>query len=417
MKNKVFAALVALTLVALVPYVAGAIDTDYVVVDPSPYVDSHAHVWGTKVVWRRAINIDNDPYIDVLLEPSWIMMYDTASKESINITPANVLNVWGDYESAEAPAIWGNKIIYEYQYGDDGWEDQLRMYNISSGETWTVPIPITHTSGHSHNIHGEWILASHYGTGNRQLYLYNYITTEFKTMISTADPYTALDPCISNNHAIYTRYNPSTLVFQVCIFNLTSYKLAILDATDIGSNNLRSFDVYDYTLSLGVQKVTPVTTWDSYVYDLTAIPWDTFGISQVFYWGSHISGNVTTVDDNSTYDSYPGYIWGDWVAFNVDGTYNDVIAYNMASNRTVNVTVNSYTQTVSGIYMDKIVWVDNRNGDTNYGNYSDNWDVYRTQTASENVSELIWAILPLILVGMAVTAVAVAIKGIGGRGL
>lgn len=425
--KKTLCVMLVIVLLALLPaYTVIALQTEIVPVDPSPYYDNNAQVWGNYIVWRRAINIDNDPYIDFGTEPSWIMVNNIVTGETWNITPANVKSPQsGDtlYEWAEAPSIWNGHVIYEYTYGDEAYETRIYMYNISSNETWDVPFPTTYQAGHSCFIYDDWIMATHYGTSYRQLYLYNYRTTEFKTLISASDPHTASYVGAYGNFVVYTRYNPSTVVYDIAIFNLSSssYQTVILDGTDAGINSILFDDIYDDKIVIDVLEVTPTSSWNLYLYDISAIDWTTVGIEETYQWNSHISSNVTPIDVDFTSDARYGSMWGEWIVYadypgSVGSTAPNVRAVNYVSNRTMNLTYSGYYQFPQDMYMDKLVFTDNKNSDTNFGNATDNYDIYRLQTDIESLSLSIWAILPLIMVAMAAVAIGAAAKVFGGVG-
>jgi len=422
MKKTVVTMLIVASLVLMPVLAVLALQSDSVPVDVSPYNDTNAQVWGNYIVWRRFNNDDEyNQYADWGDEPSWIMVHNIVTGETWNITPANVMNEHESYEWAESPSIWNGHIIYEYTVGGDSNEQKVFMYNISTGETWDVPIPISYQAGQLCRIHGDWIMTTDYDDGRRQLYLYNYVTTEFKTLISDAQPETTGDVTAYGDFYIFDRYNPSTLVHQICIFNVSSYQMLFLDATDVGINNLRLADCYEEKLLIFALEVTPTSSWNEYIYDFSSVDWTSFGATTIYYWNTHIYANLIPIDRDFTTDAQGGAIWGEWVVYAdypgiVGSVSPNVRAVNYVSNTTMNLTYNVYFQYPTDMYLDKVVFMDNKNSDTNYGDQRDDFDVYRLTTDVEAMSSSIWALLPLIMVAMAAIAIGAAAKVMGGGG-
>ena len=420
MKRSLITLAIAVLLILVPVLTVVAIQTESTPVDISPYDDGDASVWGLYIVWRRAININDDTTIDFGTEPSWIMIHNIATGETWNITPANTINGHGNYEWAESPSIWNGKVIYEFVDGADAWNSHIYMYNISANTTWNVGVTTTYQGGHNCHIYDDWIMATHYGTSNRQLYLYNYITKEMKTLVSTSDVYTVGTISAYGDFYVYNRYNPATLVYQICIFNISSYQTLVLDATDIGANNLRLSDIYDTKILFYVLEVTPTSSWNEYIFDFLDVDWTSFGLSTQIQW-TYIEPRTTDIDVDFTSDATGGAIWGNWVVYAdypgaVASRMSNVRAINYVTDQTLNLTYNAYDQIPTDIYMDKIVFQDNKNSPTNYGDRRDNFDIYRLTTDIEAMGSVVWNILPLVLVAMAVVAIGAASKIMGGGG-
>lgn len=406
--------ILTMMMIVLPVYTANAIQTEVVPVDPAPYYDDSPHVWGNYIVWRRAINVDDDTIIDFGTEPSWIMVHNLVSDETWNITPANVLNSYAKYEWAESPSIWNGKVVYEYVWGNEAYKSGVYMYNISQNETWKVPIPTTYQGGHYTEIYGDFILATHYGTSQRQGFLYNYETKEFKTLVTTTSGLTIGDVSFTDNFITYTTYNPGTLVYTINIFNISSYQIATLDASVFGINHLLSSDMYNNYIVCQILEISPTSSWNLFIYDITQINWLSFGATTTYQWAS-IYENLTAIDRDFTSDAVNGNIWANWIVYTdftgaVGSSPSNIRLVNIESDRSINMTYNVYFQDTPDIYMDKIVWRDNRNSDTNYGNARDIFDIYRSQTDIESMTTSMYIILPLFAVAMIIGAVAIAIR-------
>lgn len=341
--NKTLIALVMLILIS--PMVMGkGVES----VSPSPYYDNQPNVWGDHIVWRRAINNNGNQYID-LREPSWIMLYSIKSGKSWSITPVDTVMKSDIYQHAESPDIWGNKVIYEAQVSPNSYDTKLFMYNISSEETWELPIQATeYAHGHLHVIWGDWIAYTDISQSGRQAYLYNYKDSVYRTLVSRSDPYSTYGMVIGETHVAVT------VTDEFGTFNIWIQNLETGDTTEVGyTNGTQIIATSIYGNEVGVSAYEPymnnMTRWNSYIFHINN------GIFEAVQEGGH---GLLLWENTSSYEGFK--------SIHIDGM------------DTVNRVVDSTGQVLrlGDMYEGAVVWVDNKNSDTMFGDARDNFDVY-----------------------------------------
>ena len=324
-------------------------------VDPSPYYDSKPCTNGDYIVWRRAINQNDNEYIE-LREPSWIMVYNMRSGESWNITEKNKLmgnpNI---YYHAESPEIHGNKIIYERQRSPNSYDTGLFMYNISSNETWEVPLRSTsHAHGHHHLIEGDWIAYTHKESNKRQAYLLNYEDGNYRTIIGKNEGYSVFGMVMWGNSVVITALNNSG-GFEILTYNINS---TVRSNIEIGGNYSKAIATTIYENQVGIcikEGSDNQTQWNAYIYNM-----DT-GVLGVFK--DNVYGLL--IDESRII-----YQVGDEIHIAEAGKETVII-------RSIG------RQYMGDVCDNAVVWMDNSNAEGDYGDARDDFDVFFRKEISQ----------------------------------
>ena len=413
----------------MMPMTAMAQEYTHIAVSPSDYVDTTPRVYGGYITWVRGVDLDND---GVLIgggdwkEPTWIMVQETGSGRAWNITPAYEVGVFRQlpdmYYHAESPDIYNGQVIYDYAYADDSWDVYMGMYNISRNQTWeNVPTPHSNNwcSGHEHRIFDDWIISSHGLGASKYAYLYNYKTQVARTLENTVQ---TGNYALTDEYAVWTTFNGAD--YDIHVYDIAKDKEVTIDFADNGVAKVTSGTIYDQKIGIRSLEVSP-SSWDSFVLDMGDWNWTAITDGSTFGWTTVNSGmsvdmpnDIIAINTNSTIDTGCPYIWDDMAYYFVNGTSNDIWAFDMDNNRTTYVTTTGSTSIIYDVYNDKVVWYDNINSVTRYGDYRDNWDIYRTQTATESITNTVYGITPLILimivVGGLIGALTLLTTGRGG---
>ena len=345
-------------------------------IDPSPYYDSKPCVYGNYIVWRRAINQNNNEYIE-LREPSWIVVHDIRRGTTWNITEANVLMVNPDiYYHAESPEIDGDKIIYEAQGSGNSWDTRLYMYNISSKETWEIPLrSTTYAHGHHHLIDGDWILYTHKENDKRQAYLLNYEDWSYRTIIGKSENYSVYGMVMWGDNVVITALNNSG-GYELLIYEISTTMRSNI-TIDVDGNYTKAIATTIYGDRVGISILEGEgneTQWNVYIYNL--------------------QGGVLDKFQDSIYGLL---IWGNQLAYEKDGNI-----YICEEGKETIVISSIGMQYLGDICNNAVVWMDNSNAEGNYGDASDDWDVFirKEVTPQEITYDILsdnWILLVIII--------------------
>ncbi len=361
-----------LTSLTFVPVTASEITIKSI--SPSEYYDSRPVIWDDYIVWRRAINQNENSFIE-LSEPSWIMVHRISSGESWNITPINMEIGDGIFHHAEAPDIWNDKIIYEAQVNGNSSDTKLFMYNVSSGDTWRIPIKSTQDAhGHLHRVYGDWVAYTHKESGRRQLYLYNYEDGIFRTVISKADNYTVYGMEMHDDMLAITLMDLQKNV-SVMVYDVLTTDFEILNYT---GNHSKIYATSIHGDKIGLTVLKADGHWCVVIYDT---------IGKSF---REIRGGA-----------YGLLLWKGNVAFMSGG---DI--YVGTENNLTNIP-SRQQQILGDMYEHDIVWMDNRDSSNAYGDARDNFDIYvRTVITDEELFQGWIILMIIIIIGVAIVVVA-----------
>jgi hypothetical protein len=348
---------------------------------PSPYYDSKPSVWGDNIVWRRAVNQNSNTKIE-LSEPSWIMIYNIKDNEAYNITPVLTF-VWGDkYDHAEAPEIYGNKVIYEAQISGNSSDTRLFMYDINSKDTIQIPLlSTTNSHGHLHLIYDTWIVYTDIQNNKRQAYMYNYETGAYRTIIGKGDTHTVYGAVMDGTSIILTIADVSG-EFEIWNYDIYTSNIKIL----MSSNTiLMATSIYENVI--GITELNDnKTMWQASSYNLLTNETVQF------------KNNTNSLIISSTY-----------FAFESNGTL--ILSKRIINNETDIIEIKSYsTKYIGDIYENTLVWMENSNTNVSFGNAKDDFDIYvRTViTVEQMVIDGIWFVISII--GVILIIIAAGIK-------
>ena len=343
-------------------------------VSPNPYYDSRPSIWGNNIVWRRAVNQNGNDYIE-MSEPSWIMLYDIESGKSINITEEITQFRENVYLHAESPDIWGDKIIYEAQASGNSQDSKLYMYNITSKNTWEIPILSSEQSnGHLHAIYGDWIVYTNREGGKRQAYLYNYNVGFYRTIVGVGDSYSVYGLTMNDEYVIITALN-ETNEFEILIYDIMSTDITYLNYTT-NYTQIIGTSVYEDNIAISVLKEDE-TQWYSYLYNIR---------NEEYYMEIEDVCGVL--------------IWDDNIAYKLNG---DIY---IGSDDGMNVILSRQISYLGDIYENEIVWMSNENSGSLSGSAKDNFDIYvRTVITDEEIIEM--GTIALIMLGVVVVLIVI----------
>lgn len=323
-------------------------------VSPSPYYDSQPKVWGNYVVWRRAINQNDNEYID-LNEPSWIMVHNLESGSTWNITPENTVISGNVYYHAQSPDIWDGRVVYEAQTGLNSSDTKLFLHNISSKKTWEIPIMSTEYShGHLHCIYGNWVAYTNIEGGLRQAYLYNYRDGIYRTILGVSNQNTTYGMVMDAESVVLTVKN-QTGMYSIWVYEINTGYIEEVDFSN--SKQILATSINNGKISI-IVKYNNHADWGSYIYDLDDrikdLEYDTCGF---LVW-----------DKQYVYKSKS-------TIYFVSGNEGDLPAI-----------ISGQNQRLGDIHKNTVVWSDNINSKVMNGDARDDFDIYvRTVITDEEI--------------------------------
>jgi len=374
--NKVFSTLIVFMLFSLFFTSCLADNVTVKSISPNQYYDSRPSIWGSNIVWRRAINQNGNERIE-LSEPSWIMLYNVESGKTTNITEESIKFREGVYLHAESPDIWNDRIIYEAQSSGNSYDTNLYMYNITTKDTWKLPIMSTqYSNGHLHTIYGDWIVYTNKEDGKRQAYLYNYNVGFYRTIVGVSENYSVYGLTMNNDYVIITTVN-ETNNFEILIYNIASTDISYLNYTGKHTQIIAT-SIYNNNIAVSVLKNNNnENQWNSYLY------------------------NIKREEYYRKIDNVVGVlIWDDNIAYSLN---NDIY---IGSNDGLDIIEGRQTQYLSDIYENEIVWMSNENSGSLSGSARDNFDIYmRTVITDEEIIEM--GIIGLIMVVSIITVIVI----------
>jgi len=355
-------------------------------IDPSEYYDSKPCIWGNYIVWRRAINQNDNEYIE-LREPSWIMVHDIDKGRSWNITEKNLLMYGSDiYCHAEAPEIQDGRIIYEAQGSGNSWDTRLFMYNISSKKTWEIPLKSTdYAHGHLHLIHDDWIAYTHKENGKRQAYLLNYADGNYRTIVGKNENYSVYGMVMWEDTVVITALNNSD-GFEILTYDIGT---TMRESIGIGFNYSKAIATTIHEDRVGInilEEQDNSTQWNCYIYDLE-------------------SDTLTKLQDGI----YGLLIWGNQMAYEHDGNI-------FIQNQGQDIVITSIgKQYLGDIYDNALVWMDNSNSEGDHGDARDNTDVFVRKRITPE--EIFWNNWYFILILIVIIVIGLLFRGSGKEGM
>jgi hypothetical protein len=334
---------------------AKSVLTDEVIIksiSPSPYYDSRPCVWDNYVVWRRAVNQNNNEYIE-LKEPSWIMVYNIKTNKAYNITPILTFVYENKYHHAESPDIYKDKIIYEAQVSGNSSDTKLFIYDISTKKTVEVPLLSSKNAhGHLHLIYDTWIAYTDKMDGRRQAYLYNYESGIYRTILGVVERYSVYGMTMNSKSIILTVTGLENK-HEIWKYDIESTRM---DKLLINNTNAMATSIYDNTVGV-VQLNENETAWDTYLYD-------------------SLTGNSTLINNNT--DAI--------IMSSTEIVYESNNTLFVIEKDGTNMTeIPSYSiQHIGDIYENTLVWIENSNSNMSYNDARDNFDIYiRTVITTE----------------------------------
>jgi len=397
---------IVIVLTLLMPVLVTALPTHLPVSTDNEYEDS-ATVWGRYIAWRVGVDKNADGDIDIN-EPSWIMLHDTTTGVSEAITPTESAGyrTASFYYHAEAPKLYGSKLTYLDLVGTAHNKYTLRMYNITTDETYEVPyanqLPaLSGLLSTRHDFYGDWVAISSYQTTHRQLYLYNIEDNIARVLLPTTETdVSVITVYMNDDFASYTKLNTVTDIWSLGVYNFSSNKNAII-ATPVTISEIIVGSVYKNYI--GISYETSLN-YNGALMNLNGIGWDTGSWtgnppSQTFNW-DNLQSNITIFDDDTTYHTLNVIIWGNYVFYNNATTNYDsnVMVYNINNDEISYVTNSIYRQVLTDVYDDKILWHTNENSLVYDYNAKANFDIYRTQTDLETLGQDVINMAPLIII-------------------
>ena len=383
--------------------------------------DYDANRYGDYIVWTRALDIydnsgnvapDND--VTDFRDPSWIMVQRISTGESWNLTEdynAGLKVSPNQYYHSQSASINDGKILYEYVYGDEAWERTLFMYNITFNETWQIPHQSlsTYTSGYEHQIFGDWIYFTHYGTG-RYIYIYNYETGEGRRIDGGATSNGNLG--MDDEFVWFTDSTTTPRVMKM--YGLATGRSITISGINIGASiyasNKASLDG-----KLGIYLDDGDA--DSYILDLVGENITDQGGDITIYWEDIASENIIEVDLEDSYDSYAPFTDGYNAVYSIsDGSQQDILYYHISDGRQYYIASSNNDERLSDFSGTIILYHSNINSFTHDNDKSDDYDIYRTISDTENIGHTITNIIPIVIILIAVFFIAGALIYFGNSG-
>lgn len=356
-------------------------------VDPSPYYDSKPCIWGKYIVWRRAINQNNNEFIE-LREPSWIMVHNIDSRKTWNITEENKLmgnpNV---YYHAESPEIYKGKIIYEAQGSGNSGDTRLYMHNLTGNKTWEIPLRSTdYAHGHLHLIHGDWIAYTHKENDKRQAYLLNYKDGNYRTILGKNENYSVYGMVMWDDNVVITALNNSG-GFEILNYNIATTERTTVNIS-VNYSKVIATTIYENKVGINVLEIEGNNTqWNAYTYDLQ-------------------SGNLVKFLEGV----YGLLIWDNQFSYQEAG---DIHIHEGGEEIIITSVGRQY---LGDIYNNAVVWMDSSNSEGNHGDARDDLNVFvrKQVTYQEVISKNM--IFILILIGV-IVVIGLLARGRGTDGM
>lgn len=391
MKNKLEVILVTLiifliTIIIFLPTIVNAEKVTLKSIDPSPYYDNQPKIWDNYVVWRRAINLNDNSYIE-LNEPSWIVVHNLKTGNTWNITPPNAIMRNNVYYHAQSPDIWDGKIIYEAQASDNSYDTRLYMYNISSKKTWELPLYYSeYTSGRLHLIYEDWIVYTNREGYDRYAYLYNYKDNTHRVIIGKTSNYTTYGFAMDDKNVIFTLKN-DTGNMSLHLYNLKTTNLQELHI-DIDYKRIMATSIHKGVVGICTQtrylnetNITK-TVWQSYTY--------------------MYEGDSLQLISN---ESHGILVWDEQYAYENNDRIH-FINHNIGMHTLLNSEDTLY---MGDIYENNIVWIDNKNSEIKYTDARADYDVYVRTVITDDVIN--YTNLAYLIIVVSIIIVVLALKG------
>jgi len=339
-------------------------------ISPSPYYDSQPKVWGDYIVWRRAINQNNNGYIE-LKEPSWIMVHNLESGETWNITPADTEMNGGVFYHAQSPDISDGKVLYEAQTGLNSSDTKLFIHNISEDKTWELPILSTeHAHGHLHCIYGNWVAYTNIQNGSRQAYLYNYQDRIYRTILGVNDDNSTYGMVMSKSNIVLTVKNESG-AYGIWIYSIGSGKIETIEIE--GARIMLATSTHGNKVGI-ISRDYNSTDWRTHMYVIGGAISDYYNSNGILLWDTQVA----------LYD-------GQSIQF-------------LQSDSDEWIPIYGKNPRLGDIYRNTVVWSDNENSEALYGDARDDYDIYvRTVITDKEIlfdNLMIVAIIVAIIIGV-----------------
>lgn len=275
-------------------------------------------IYGDRVVWEDYRNATLPADGNNLTAEDWlgldvnIYMYNLSSWEDIQVTTNGSIQ-W-------SPAIDGDLIVWE-DARNGNWD--VYMYDLSSGEE----IQITEDGSSQMNpvVSGEGLIVWEDNRNNNwDIYVYDLSSGE--EMQITPNGSDQIAPAIYGNIIVWEDYrNAGQTVYD----NISPQELASLDA-----------DIYGYDMSTGEEfLVTEDESWqgEPAIYGNRIVWTDLRNVEQTS------DGSDNTSQDSGMFDA-------------------DIYMYDLSTGEELLITEDGSWQEEPGIYENRIVWTDYRNG-------------------------------------------------------
>lgn len=379
--------------------------------------------WGDYIVWTRALDIYDsggnvNPDGDIIAggglhDPSWIMIQQISTGESWSITPdydAGLrLSSPDYYYHAGAVSIYNNRVLYEEVYGTLNYHRTLYMYNITTNTTWQIPHGTlsSFTAGYEHQIFGDWIYFSHWGGSGHLIYVYNYVTTEGRRI----DNGQVQNSNLGMNEEFMWFTDATTSPRPLLIYGLDTGKLTVINGTNVGANIYASSETSRDGL-LGVYTDIGGEA-DSYIIDLEGMNITNIGGDVEIFWEDIASENLIVVDTSSSYDSYAPFTDGNYAVYGYFDNEFDIAIYDIGDNQTISFVNTSNREQLSHYYNSMIIYSTNQNSFIKNNDVSDDSDIYRSESDTENIGNTIISVIPFIIIILAVGFILGAFKLFG----
>lgn len=408
----------------------GAITTDHIYVGDTgmiagyPTYDYDAQRWGDYIVWTRALdiydgsgNVNPNGVVTDRFDPSWIMIHQISTGESWNLTEdyyAGLRVSPNQYYHSDSVSIYNNKIVFQYQYGSAIGQSILYMYNITQDQMWALPLGTlsTFVAGFEHQIYGDWIYFTHWGSGNRYIYVYNYKTNAGRRIDGGATQNTNLG--MNDEFMWFTDTSPTP--DKLRIYSLTTGKLTLIDGTNTGTNiyaSNKSINGY-----LGIMTLVG-TNRDSHVIDMVGMNISSVGGDETIYWEDINSTYVIPIDTDISYNSYPPISDGNYAIFGVRFTTQfDIHIYDIKNERLTYLASSSNDEQLTDYSGSMILFHSNINSFTKNNNPRDDYDIYRTLSDTEYIGVSITNYIPYIIIFLVIGSIlgAFALFGMSASG-
>ncbi len=290
-------------------------------------------IYGDRIVWEDerngGLNEDGD------IENADIYMYNLSTSKEIQIT-TNEARQW------EAD-IYGNRIVWtDYR---NGWN--IYMYDLSTSREIEIT---TIGSSYGPKIYGDRIVGNDGRNGLSDIYMFT-ISEEWELPVAN----------FSSN--VTSGYAPLTVLFTDLSENATSRTWDFQNDGKIDSRNKNQ--VYKYTFPGNYTVKLTAINENGTDSELSTI---TVSVKPI---DSKPILTVTQITTNESWQDLPA-IYGNRIVWTDarNGVYDiygnvenlDIYMYDISTKKETQITTNESNQSLPAIYGDKIVWVDDRNG-------------------------------------------------------